>query len=221
MGQSAKSLEKLLQNWAIPLDSHQAQGMLRYLFLLEKWNSRVNLTASSEWEAVGPLFEEAIWAGQFYGANFCRHLDVGSGAGFPAMILKILNPSVTLEMVESRERRAAFLETVLQELGLKNALVINRRVEEHLCACGNATWDCISWKGIKLNRKSMGLIGKACSALTQLWMFHGKDFAVSDPRFMERLFEMLWREQFPGRDAWFLSVFHVKQQKTPSHSRKI
>ena len=122
------SLKKLLQDWRIPLDSHPAERMLQYLRLLEKWNSRVNLTASSDWDSIGFLFEEAIWASKFYGKSFARHLDIGSGAGFPAIVLKILNPSIALEMVESREKRAIFLETVLAELGLKDSKVSNSRI---------------------------------------------------------------------------------------------
>jgi 16S rRNA (guanine(527)-N(7))-methyltransferase RsmG len=220
MGKSAQSLEKLLQNWEIPLDSHPADRMMRFLFLLEKWNSRVNLTASSDWEAVGLLFEEAIWANKFYSGIFSRHLDIGSGAGFPAIILKILNPLVTIEMVESRAKRAAFLDTVLQELDLKNALVFNRRVEEHLRICEKGSWDCISWKGIKLNSESIRLLSPACDSHSQLWMFHGKELAVADLPAMEGLFKMLWRERFPGKEAWFLSVFHVKQPDEIMHILK-
>jgi 16S rRNA (guanine527-N7)-methyltransferase len=200
-----------LQKWEIPLHSHAAECMMQYLVLLEKWNSKVDLTASSDWEAVSFLFEEAIWANKFYGKNISRHLDIGSGAGFPAIILKILNPSVTLEMVESREKRAAFLETVLMELGLKKVRVSICRIEEYLRNCEKGSLEHISWKGIKLSSECIRLLGGVCDARSQLWMFHGNALAVANPEDMEQFFDMRRRERFPGKISWFLSVFHVKQ----------
>jgi 16S rRNA (guanine(527)-N(7))-methyltransferase RsmG len=208
---SGTSLKKVLQKWAIPLDSHPAECMMMYLSLIEKWNSRINLTASSDWESVGSLFEEAIWASKFFSKNISSHLDLGSGAGFPAIILKIMNPSVTLELVESREKRAVFLETVLAELHLEKAKVSNCRIEQHLRNCEHGSWDCISWKGIRLSGESLRLLSGICKADSQLWMFHGNTLAAEKPEEIEKFFDMRQRERFPGKISWFLSVFHVKQ----------
>jgi 16S rRNA (guanine(527)-N(7))-methyltransferase RsmG len=211
ISKSGTSLTKLLQQWKIPLDSRPAECMVQYLGLLEKWNSKINLTASSDWESIGVFFEEAIWANRFYGKDISRHLDIGSGAGFPAIILKILNPSVALEMVESREKRAIFLETVLMDLDLKNAKVSNSRIEQYLQNCGKGSWDCISWKGIKLRYETLRLLSAVCDANSQLWMFHGNSLAAENPGGVEKFFDMQRRERFPGKISWFLSVFHVKQ----------
>lgn len=208
---SEASLKKLLQKWGIPLDSHEAECILQYLGLLQKWNSRINLTASSDWESVGFLFEEAIWASRFYGNDISSHLDIGSGAGFPAIILKIMNPSVILELVEAREKRAIFLEMVFAALKLKNARVSNCRIERHLQNSQQGSWDCISWKGIKLTSESLRLLSGLCNANSQIWMFHGNAFAAENPKDVEKFFDLRQREQFPGKISWFLSVFHVKR----------
>jgi 16S rRNA (guanine(527)-N(7))-methyltransferase RsmG len=207
---SDELLKKLLQKWAIPLDSHPAECMLQYLRLIEKWNSRMNLTASADWESIGILFEEAIWASRFYEGNISRHLDLGSGAGFPAIVLKIINPSVALELVESREKRAVFLETVLAELGYKDTRVSNCRIEQFLHNCKMGSWDCISWKGIRLSGESFRLLSTVCNANSQLWMFHGNKLAAEIPEDVTKFFDLQQREQFPGKKSWFLSVFHVK-----------
>jgi len=219
--QSGTSLRKLLQKWAIPLDSRPAECMMMYLSLIEKWNAKINLTGSSDWESIGFLFEEGIWADQFYGKNISRHLDIGSGAGFPAIILKILNPLVTLELVESREKRAVFLETVLAELHIKNAKVSNCRIEQYLRKCMKGSWDCISWKGIRLSSECLQLLKSICEANSQLWMFHGNILAAENPENMKKLFDMRQCERFPGKISWFLSVFHVKQANNTFSSQTL
>jgi 16S rRNA (guanine(527)-N(7))-methyltransferase RsmG len=211
MDKAGASLEKLLQKWAIPLKSHPAECMMQYLKLLEKWNSKLNLTASSDWNSIYFLFEEAIWAGRYYGDSVSSHLDLGSGAGFPAIILNILNPAATFELVESREKRAIFLETVLLELGFRQSKVFNCRIEDYLHRCEKGSWDCISWKGIKLNGECLRLLSRTCSKESQLWMFHGNALAVENPSDLMQFFDLHQREGFPGKKAWYLSMFHMKQ----------
>jgi len=210
---SGSFLAKVLKRWAIPLDSRTAGCLMQYLGLLEKWNSKINLTASSDWESIGFLFEEAIWAASFYRKDTSRHLDFGSGAGFPAVILKIINPHVPLELVESREKRAIFLETVFAELDFRDVKVFNCRVEQYLRNCKRGSCDCISWKGIRLSSESFHLLSEICNANSQLWMFHGKTLAAENPGDVEKFFDMITREQFPGKLSWFLSMFHVKQAR--------
>ena len=55
-------LEEMLRRSGYPPGSDRARKMGIFLVLLEKWNAKVNLTASTAWSAVGPLFEEAVWA---------------------------------------------------------------------------------------------------------------------------------------------------------------
>ena len=123
---AADSLKRLLVRTGIGAESESGSKMLCYLRLLEKWNSRINLTASTEWSALGPLFEEGIWAARFYaGRRAAFHLDIGSGAGFPGVLLRILTPRMQLDMVESRSKRAAFLDSVIQEIGLSESRIFN------------------------------------------------------------------------------------------------
>jgi 16S rRNA (guanine527-N7)-methyltransferase len=67
-------------------------------------------------EEMGPLGEAAI--------------DIGSGAGFPGLPIKIVRPGLTLTLLEAHGRRAAFLQRLVQRLGLKGVTVINSRAEE-------------------------------------------------------------------------------------------
>jgi 16S rRNA (guanine527-N7)-methyltransferase len=102
----------------------------RYHALLSDWNQRMNLTAIIEAEEVRekhfldclclvPLLKDAK-----------SLVDVGSGAGFPAIPLAIALPALRVTMVEPIGKRTTFLSEVVKQLGLKNTEVVNGRAEE-------------------------------------------------------------------------------------------
>ena len=108
-----------------------------YVKLLEKWQSRINLIATTT--------EPDIWRRHIFDSaqliahmpttstnETCRIIDVGSGAGFPGLVLAILGAG-SVQLVESDQRKSVFLQTVIRELGL-SASVINQRIE-NLPAC--------------------------------------------------------------------------------------
>ncbi len=180
--------------------------MRAFLALLQKWNAHVNLTASAEWEGVGPLFEEAVWAAGLYPRTAATHLDIGSGAGFPALLLHILVPRLRLDLVESRGRRCLFLESAVRDLSLETTRVIHERLATFL-ARGEGSWDCISWKGIKLRTRELVTLAERASPETRFWMFHGKDAATEDPKALGEVLVLVRREACPARKGWWLSEF--------------
>jgi 16S rRNA (guanine527-N7)-methyltransferase len=99
-----------------------------YLTLLEKWQRRINLVSNS---TLADAWQRHILdSGQLaaYYPPQTRHiLDVGSGAGFPGIVLAIMG-GMTVDLVESDQRKSVFLSTVIRELGL-SAKVHNQRVE--------------------------------------------------------------------------------------------
>jgi 16S rRNA (guanine(527)-N(7))-methyltransferase RsmG len=178
------------------------------LELLKKWNARINLTANTEWRSIKPLFMEGIEASKIYPNWAGAHLDIGSGAGFPAIILRILLPRLNMELVESRRKRSSFLETVIHVLELKNTHVHSVRLDALLIECDRRKiWDCVSWKGLKLKMDELlGLLQHA-NDRTQFWMFHGKDPAVKRPEVLMRHLRLLQREKSSGRKDWMLSIY--------------
>ena len=99
-----------------------------YLTLLEKWQRRINLVSKS---TLADAWQRHILdSGQlaaYYPPQTRQILDVGSGAGFPGLVLAIMG-GVTVDLVESDQRKAVFLSTVIRELGLP-ANVHNQRIE--------------------------------------------------------------------------------------------
>ena len=99
-----------------------------YLALLEKWQRQINLVANSTMVDVWQrhILDSAQLI-KFYPPDTKKILDVGSGAGFPGLVLAIMG-NVEVDLVESDQRKAIFLSTVIRSLGL-SAKVHNQRIE--------------------------------------------------------------------------------------------
>ena len=116
------------------LTSHQLGLLSTYLDLLVKWNAKINLTAvrASE-EIVTRHFGESLFAARLLFPHTMTKqsvLDIGSGAGFPGLPLKIWAPALALTLVESNQRKAVFLREVVRALGLPEVQVISDRAEK-------------------------------------------------------------------------------------------
>lgn len=210
---SSSSLERLLRDRGV-CESGAVGAFRTYLFLLERWNERINITASTDWEGVGPLFEEAIWAAELYPVGESIHLDIGSGGGFPAVPIRILRPRMRLSLVESRIKRSVFLQTVVHELGLKGTAVENQRVDSFLEGAGQAgLWQIVSWKGVKLGRREVGLLLERSREDVQFWLFHGKGLPVADLMGWEKSTKLIRRETCPSRPGSFLSIFEKSRRR--------
>ena len=205
---SSEALNQHLMDSAVPLESEVALRLTTYFGLLEKWNSRINLISSTDWRVIGPMIREGIWAAQFYPAEAVSHLDIGSGAGFPALLLKSLIPHIELDMVEKRERKCRFLETAARMLEFKGICVHHALLSEFLSGCAHGkAWDCISWKALKLSAEELEQLRTHCHTRTQLWMFHGKQAATTGTETINQDFELIRKEKVPGTRESFLSLY--------------
>jgi 16S rRNA (guanine527-N7)-methyltransferase len=114
--------------------SHQQLGLVEsYLALLLKWNSRINLTAVRDpEEIVARHFGESLFAARQllpFGSEPLAAIDLGSGAGFPGIPLKIWNAALSLTLIEANQRKATFLREVIRALELLDAKVLAERAE--------------------------------------------------------------------------------------------
>jgi 16S rRNA (guanine527-N7)-methyltransferase len=111
-----------------------SEGHLRlfdlYLSELIEWNSRMNLTGIKERSRmILELFLDSLVAVPYLPLSG-RMMDVGSGAGFPAIIIKILLSDLSLQLIESNSKKANFIKQVARVLRLPGIEVINKRIEE-------------------------------------------------------------------------------------------
>ena len=205
---SRDGLKRLLEEFAIKLTSEPGLKLQNYLSLLEKWNSRINLTGNATWKALEPMFREGIWAATKYPQGSQVHLDIGSGAGFPAVILRIFNPGMQLELVESRVKKGAFLETVVWELDLTGTTVHTRRLEDFLAACvEEKIWNYISWKAIKLTGRDLLDLRRHMDESSHFWIFHGSELAVEDTLTLNSEFVCGEKWPIPQQKESFLSEY--------------
>lgn len=113
----------------IELTETQLQQFELYKELLLEWNQKMNLTAITK--------EEEIWEKHFYDSiypfislSFETMCDVGSGAGFPGIPVKIVYPNLSLTIVEPLQKRCKFLEEVKKQLKLENVSINAARAED-------------------------------------------------------------------------------------------
>ena len=116
------------------LRSDQLGLLSSYLDLLLKWNARINLTAvRAPEEIVARHFGESLFAARLlfpHSATVQSVLDIGSGAGFPGLLLKIWAPALDVTLVESNQRKAVFLREVVRAFGLTDVQVSSDRAEK-------------------------------------------------------------------------------------------
>jgi len=102
--------------------------LLDYVALIAKWNRVHNLTAvRAKSQMVSAHLLDCLAVAPYLNANTV--LDVGSGAGLPGIPLALMWPHVSVALMDSNHKKAAFLRQAIIELGLKNATVIGERVE--------------------------------------------------------------------------------------------
>ena len=111
------------------LSSAQLAMFETYYAMLADWNTRVNLTAITEPEAVVKKhFLDSLAAAPYLKMN-ASIVDVGTGAGFPGLPLLILRPDLRVTLIDSLQKRLVFLEAVLKELKL-TAELVHARAED-------------------------------------------------------------------------------------------
>lgn len=116
----------------ITLSEEQFGRFIRYYELLAEWNGRMNLTAITEYEdVIKKHFVDSLFLVKACDISGHRTLiDVGTGAGFPGLALKIAFPHLRVTLLDSLNKRILFLDTVIRELGLTGVETVHGRAED-------------------------------------------------------------------------------------------
>ena len=113
------------------LNDRVTEAFYRYYELLTEWNEKINLTAITEEDDVAVKhFLDSLNASANVIKDGMKIIDVGTGAGFPGLPIKIANPGIKLTLVDSLAKRVNFLSLVISELGLKDVEIIHSRAED-------------------------------------------------------------------------------------------
>ncbi|BCO08126.1 ribosomal RNA small subunit methyltransferase G [Desulfolithobacter dissulfuricans] len=123
-----------LEKLGLDLPGERLADLVRYATSLDKWSRKINLVArnTSRQDLVEKHFLDSLTLLPLVGADDTpvHLLDVGSGAGFPGLVLAAADPGLQVTLVEPRRKRVIFLNHVIRELGLGNVRVLDRRLEE-------------------------------------------------------------------------------------------
>ena len=123
---------KELNKININLTDTMLDQLENYYNLLVNENKKYNLTAITEKESVYlKHFYDSITLSKIIELNNQTLCDIGTGAGFPGMVLKIVFPHLKVTLVDATEKKCKFLKLVIEKLNLTNIEVINARAEEY------------------------------------------------------------------------------------------
>jgi 16S rRNA (guanine527-N7)-methyltransferase len=128
---SDRQICEALSPFAIFPDEDQMAKIREYMLLLLKWNRSVSLTSITDpVEIAGRHFGESMYASKLLPVENCRLADVGSGAGFPGLALKIASPGIHVTLIESNKKKCAFLSEVVRSLRLTDVEIHPERFEQ-------------------------------------------------------------------------------------------
>jgi len=126
-----RQIRDSLSPFDISLNDKQIAQIREYLHLLLKWNRTISLTSIEDpVEIVGRHFGESMFPIKLLPVENCRLADVGTGAGFPGLALKIICPSIQLLLIESNKRKCVFLSEVIRALELVGIEIRSERFED-------------------------------------------------------------------------------------------
>ncbi|MDE2850383.1 MAG: class I SAM-dependent methyltransferase [Acidobacteriota bacterium] len=153
--------------------------------LLERWNRVVRLVGEAEpGEWIRRHYAESIAARAYWRASTAGGsgepglLDIGSGAGFPGLVLAALHPERPVTLVEARERKAAFLAEAARELGLPNVRVVRERFDADLALRLGGAVECATIRGLRLPEPTMARLVEALPDEGRLVVWAGRRLAT-------------------------------------------
>lgn len=153
-----------LKKQNIELNDEQLHQFERYFELLVEWNQKMNLTSITE--------KEEVYLKHFYDSltlAFSHPLtnehicDIGAGAGFPSIPLKIAFPSIKVTIVDSLNKRIVFLNHLIEELQLKDVVAIAARAEEFALS-HREQFDIVSARAVA----RLNILDELCLPLTKV-----------------------------------------------------
>ena len=124
-------LQKILSDNNITCTDHQLDQLIRFYEMLVEKNKVMNLTAITEFEEVAlKHFADSLVIERVIKLSDQKVIDIGTGAGFPGIPLKILYPDIKVTLLDSLNKRLVFLDEVINVLGLTGIETLHARAEE-------------------------------------------------------------------------------------------
>jgi 16S rRNA (guanine527-N7)-methyltransferase len=146
-----EQIAQVLAIYDFEVTSRLCHQIRAYANLLLRWNRRISLTTITEpLEILRLHFGESFLAVPAVPVRHGRLADVGSGAGFPAIPIRMASPDIALTLIESNHKKAAFLAEIVRELDLSNVQIHSGSMEEWMDK--TLDFDFITARGIAIDR---------------------------------------------------------------------
>lgn len=169
-------LERRARRAGVPISSGLACGLAAYLELLARWNQKINLTSLPLAEPTDETFDrliiEPLVASRHLRASDCAVIDVGSGGGSPAIPMKMAAPAISLRMVESKTRKAAFLREAVRQLNLERVEVETARFEELLARPQmHEAYDVATLRAVRIEPRTLNTVQAFLKIQGRIFLF--------------------------------------------------
>lgn len=171
-----EKLRKRASRAGIPISEDLAEGLDAYFELLRKWNRKVSLTSlpveDRGDEAIDRLLIEPVLAAKYFPQHDTKALDIGSGGGSPAIPMKLATPRMSMRMVESKTRKAAFLREAIRTLNLPATFVEAVRAAELLSHSElHESMDVVTLRAVRIDRKTLADVQSFIRPQGHLFLF--------------------------------------------------
>lgn len=156
---SELEIARQLADYQVTLSPPALKQLACYLDLLLRWNRRVNLTGYRDSrQMVRRLFGESLYLARVVDLRGWL-ADVGSGAGFPGLALKLAAPELRVTLIESRRKKAAFLKEVIRSCGFSNVDVVVERFESWVgCLATAEKPKLVTTRAVKMEKELLDLL---------------------------------------------------------------
>lgn len=126
-----EELKENCQAFGLTLSDEMLSQLKTFSSLLHSWNEMINLTSITEDpEVVEKHFFDSLLPAKYFDFSNKKIADVGTGGGFPGLVLAICFPTSKITLIDSTSKKFKFLEEVVSQTGIKNVTMLNGRVEE-------------------------------------------------------------------------------------------
>jgi len=203
-----------------PITLAMLEPLEAYFRLLAQWNVKINLTAlpldPPTDETFDRLLAEPLAASREIPMHSaCTWVDLGSGGGSPAIPLKIARPGLKLTMIESKERKGAFLREAIRALGLTDAFVETDRFE---VAAGKShhvgTADIVTVRAVRADGELFETAASMLKHGGSLLMFRPAHSPTADPAGFQRISTVPLIDSPQSFLSVYRRVFHVEHSKS-------
>lgn len=180
-------LARRIRRSDLQVSSELLSGLVAYVDLLARWNRKINLTSLPLLDPTDETFDrllvEPLIAAKHLPSLECSVIDIGSGGGSPGIPLKLARPGISLRMVESKTRKAAFLREAVRQLGLDRVVVETLRFEELLSQPGlHEAHDVATLRAVRIEARTMTTLQAFLKPGGQAFLFQSRSAESAVPQ---------------------------------------